>query len=338
MASKLSKLRIKRPAIRIHVCINYTILTILCCTILANAMLNVCEKLAPLFYHLQTQPEIGCNGHVELCNRRFSNITQIASHDAAFVGVLPMDNQNIEITGQLNAGIRFLQTQTRLDGEGTLSLCHTNCGMKDAGSLQDFLRTIITWLEKHPKEVVTLLLTNGDYVSIDYFTEAFNSSGAQEHAYIPFTNHTASVLDSWPTLGELITAEKRLVAFLDSGANASVPFILPEFEYFWETPFDTTNPDFPQCIIDRPEDLAQAPAVAAQRMYIMNHFLDTHILGMDLPDRYDAKRTNAATGNGSIGAQACLCQSLHGRPPNGVLVDYFDRGSVFKAQNTLNSL
>lgn len=338
MASKLSYLRFKRPEMRIYVLLNYTVIVILCCIILANSILNICEQLAPRLYHLQEQPQVGCNGHIELCNRKFSNITQIASHDAAFVGILPMDNQNVVVTDQLKAGIRFLQAQTHLDGQGTLSLCHTNCGMKDAGSVDNFLKTIVTWLLEHPKEVVTLLLTNGDYVSIDYFAKAFNSSGAQEVAYVPFAHHKASVLNSWPTLGELIASEKRLVAFLDSGANSSAPFILPEFDYFWETPFDTTDPGFSQCVIDRPEDLARQPKVAAQRMYIMNHFLDTNILGMDFPDRYNAKRTNAEAGGGSIGVQTGLCQRLHGRPPNGVLVDYFDRGSVFKAQNALNGL
>ncbi|KAK4692970.1 hypothetical protein P7C71_g4335, partial [Lecanoromycetidae sp. Uapishka_2] len=249
-----------------------------------------------------------------------------------------MDNQNVEVTSQLNAGIRFLQAQTHLDRQGTLSLCHTDCGMKDAGSLGSFLRTISTWLHEHPKEVLTLLLTNGDYVDIDHFVKAFNSSGAQDFAYVPLASHAAAVLDSWPTLSEIIASGKRLVVFLDSGANETAPYILPEFDYFWETPFDTTDPNFLQCIVSRPGDLAQQPSVTSQRMYIMNHFLDTDILGMDLPDRYDAERTNAVTGDGSIGAQAELCRGLHGRPPNGILVDYFDRGDVFKAQNILNGL
>jgi hypothetical protein len=35
----------------------------------------------------------------------------------------------------------------------------------------------------------------------------------------------------WPTLGQLIDSGKRVVVFLDSGADvSSVPFILPEFE------------------------------------------------------------------------------------------------------------
>ena len=42
-------------------------------------------------------------------------------------------------------------------------------------------------------------------------------------------------------------------------------------------------------------------------MIIMNHFLDTDVLGMDLPDRRDARKTNAATSTRSLGAQAALC-------------------------------
>lgn len=35
----------------------------------------------------------------------------------------------------------------------------------------------------------------------------------------------------WPTLGQLIDSGKRVIVFLDSGADvSSVPFILPEFE------------------------------------------------------------------------------------------------------------
>ena len=71
-------------------------------------------------------------------------------------------------------------------------------------------------------------------------------------------------------------------------------------------------------------------------MYIVNHFLDTQLLGMDVPNRRDAGRTNAAKGDGSIGAQVDLCVRAHGYKPKGVLVDYFDRGDVFRVQDTLN--
>lgn len=68
----------------------------------------------------------------------------------------------------------------------------------------------------------------------------------------------------------------------------------------------------------------------------MNHFLDTKVWGMEVPDRRDAARTNAYRGKGGIGEQAERCAGLHGKAPAAVLVDYFDRGEVFKAQDALN--
>jgi len=113
----------------------------------------------------------------------------------------------------------------------------------------------------------------------------------------------------------------------------TVPYILDEFSYFFETPFDVTDASFPDCSINRP-----AGASATGRMYIVNHFLDVDIFGVLVPDRLAADTTNAATGPGSIGAQAALCESLYGRPPNFVLVDFTDKGDVLSAQNALNGL
>ncbi|MCJ1460664.1 hypothetical protein MMC28_011046 [Mycoblastus sanguinarius] len=280
---------------------------------------------------LPTHAQTACNGHADLCSRQFSNITQIGTHDSAFVGTLPQDNQDVSVTAQLDAGIRFLQAQSHKDFSGTLSLCHTSCLEEDAGSVASYLSTIKTWLDANPNEVVTLLLTNGDNVPVSMFDTAYTSSGLKSYAYTPASSPLA--IGAWPTLQELISAGTRLVAFLDYGADASVPYILDEFSYFFETPYDTTDATFPECSIDRPPG-----ASADGRMYIVNHFLDLDIDGIDIPDNAADNTTNAATGSGSIGAQADLCIGLYGRAPVGVLVDYFDHGDVFTAQNTLNGL
>jgi hypothetical protein len=100
-----------------------------------------------------------------------------------------------------------------------------------------------------------------------------------------------------------------------------VPYILDEFTYFFETPYDVIDKTFDQCTLDRPSG-----ASATGRMYIVNHFLDEDILGILIPDTGALDTTNAATGTGSIGAQADLCTSTYGRVPNFVLVDYFEHG------------
>lgn len=334
------QVRFRKHVMRLHVLLNYSFLLFLCSENLGITIMNIITQLSPLLIHLPTQKELGCNGHVEFCNRSYSHVTQIATHGSPFVGILPMDNQNVHISKQLDAGIRFLQAQTHLDASGTLSLCHTNCGMKDAGSVADYLSTIKTWLGTHPKEVVTILLTNGDYANITEYSFAFNVSGIIPYAYTPIPTHKSTDLTTWPTLGSLISTNKRLIAFLDAGADSPhahtlAPYLLPEFTYFWETPFDTVDPSFSQCAIDRPEDIRERPEKVRQRMYIVNHFLDTQLLGMVVPNRRDAEGTN---GRVSLGGQVERCRGEHGVGPKAVLVDYFERGEWREVQDSLNSV
>ncbi|CZR59802.1 uncharacterized protein PAC_09696 [Phialocephala subalpina] len=271
-----------------------------------------------------------CNGNTALCSRKYSNVSFIGSHDSAFVGILPTDNQLLSVTDQLNGGIRFLQAQTHLK-DGALELCHTSCIEKDAGTLISYLTTVKTWMDANPNEVLTLLLTNGDSADVSLFGTAMTTSGLSTYAYTPSGQLAMS---DWPTLQELITAGTRLVMFLDYGANtATVPYILNEFAYFFETAYDVTDKTFPSCALDRPSGSS-----GSGLMMIVNHFLDLDILGILIPDELAASTTNAATGTGSIGAQASLCYSTWGRVPNFVLVDFFELGDVFTAQDTLNGL
>lgn len=110
------------------------------------------------------------------------------------------------------------------------------------------------------------------------------------------------------------------------------PYIMDEFSYFFETPFDVTDPAFP-CNLDRP-----AGASPDGRMYIVNHFLDTAIGSIDVPDVLAINTTNAPTGNGSIGAQVDNCLALYASQPKAVLCDYVSMGDVFTAELTMNGL
>lgn len=277
-----------------------------------------------------------CNGHAEYCDRSYSNITFVGSHDSPFVGKLPQQNQNIKVKAQLDMGVRFLQAQTHhsiLDDK-VLELCHTSCFLEDAGKLKSFLGTIKEWLDANTNEVVTLLLTNGDSVDINEFGDTFADSGIVDYAFVPSSSPDKLSIDKWPTLGELISSGKRLVVFLDYGADTKkVDYILDEFAYFFETAYDVTDSSFSSCSIDRPSG-----ASASGRMYIVNHFLDVDIFGVKVPDREHAGKTNAATGDGSIGAQASLCEGLYGRAPNSILLDFVDKGDAINAQNGLNGL
>ncbi|KAJ8067369.1 hypothetical protein OCU04_004720 [Sclerotinia nivalis] len=271
-----------------------------------------------------------CNGYAELCGRKWSNISQIGTHDSAFVGDLPTQNQNIDVTAQLKAGVRFLQAQTHYF-LNTLTLCHTSCFELDAGPAVDYLSDIKNWLDANPNEVVTLLLTNGDYVPVGNFSAVMEASGLANYAYTP--PHQLAI-DEWPTLQEMITAGDRLVMFLDYDANTNVaPYILPEFSYFFETAYDVTTPTFPTCALDRP-----GGSNGEGLLPLINHYLDVNIFGILIPDRAAAAKTNAATGAGSIGAQADLCTTTWGRPPRVMLLDYFNTGKILRSLHKFSNL
>lgn len=272
-----------------------------------------------------------CNGSPELCDRLYSNVTFVGAHDSAFVGTFVTDNQYLSVADQLGLGVRFLQAQTH-NKLGTIELCHTSCLEKDAGTLTDYLTSVKTFLDDNADEVVTLLLTNGDDIAVSDFGAVFADVGLDAYGFQP---SGTLALDEWPTLASLIASGTRLVVFMDYHADTSVvPYILDEFSYFFETPYDTTDPNFAQCTIDRPSG-----ASAAGRLALVNHFLDVDlkVLGFDIliPDAAAANTTNSVS---SILAQTDLCLAAYGSQVNVVLLDFINVGEAMEAQSQLNGL
>lgn len=154
-----------------------------------------------------------CNGYAALCNRPYSNITFIGDHDSAFVGPLPTQNQNKQLKDQLGGGIRFLQSQTHMM-LGQLAMCHTSCALEFGGLVKDYLQTVKTFLDQNPREVVTLLLTNPENVAMTTFDGIFKSIGLDKYGFVPSTTPHALAMNAWPTLGAMISSNKRLVTFI----------------------------------------------------------------------------------------------------------------------------
>lgn len=130
--------------------------------------------------------------------------------NSAFVGELPINNQYISVSEQLNLGVRFLQAQTQ-DKDGNIQMCHTHCWQLDAGPLHNYLEEISEWVGKNPDEVVTILLTNVDALPIEEFDEAFSSAGLKDLVFRPKKRLSR---DEWPTLQELLDDGTRLIVFM----------------------------------------------------------------------------------------------------------------------------
>jgi hypothetical protein len=240
-----------------------------------------------------------------------------------------------------------VQFETQKPNESSaIRLCHTSCDILDVGTLESYLATVKTWLDSHPYEVIAIIMGNNNgkdtRIPATDFVAPFRDSGIMEYLWTPPSS--SMNLTEWPTLAEMIIRQKRVVVMLDYGTDQDqVPWLLSEFSYMWETPFSPTDPSFP-CTQQRPPN--QAEDVSRDRMYMMNHNLNiqVNLLGMDIliPAYSLLNEINAVSGNGSVGLNVDNCENMWDRPPNWILVDYYNfgnfNGSVFQVAATANNV
>jgi hypothetical protein len=73
--------------------------------------------------------------------------------------------------------------------------------------------------------VVSLLIVNSDKFAPSAYDTVFKAVGLDTLSYSPPSATTAYT--AWPSLGSMIDSGKRLVTFMDTGANFnSVPYII----------------------------------------------------------------------------------------------------------------
>lgn len=224
-------------------------------------------------------------------------------------------------------------------------MCHTSCALLNAGTLEAYLTTVVSWLSDHPNEVITILLVNSGYIDPGNYTAPVQNSGLINYVYTP--PKVPMGLDDWPTLGEMIFSGKRVVVMLDYQANqAAIPWLIDEFGQMWETPFSPTNASFP-CTPQRPPVNTPGALPRTNRMYMANHNLDiefvigtTDILEPAIADLSDTNSNLIQYG--TLGATRTNCTAMWGRPPNFLLVDYYNvgnfNGSVFQVAADANGV
>lgn len=283
-----------------------------------------------------------------LRHHRYSEQTFIGTHNAAAIRTKENNwslsgNQYFNISTQLKSGVRLLQAQGHLDpnDSSSIRLCHFNCALMDGGSLQSLLETIKAFLEHEKEEVLTLLFVNTG-VPLHIWTQAFFTSGLDVLSYIPPASkrHGNMHIIDWPTINEMISNNKRLVTFLSSGADEELaPFLLPEFDYLFETDFGIENPSQYACEPARPR-YPGSPGGAGyvpDRLSLVNHFLYAKFLGFRFPNASFAATTNSAGFRvGELGEHAARCRGAYGRRPNFLLVDFWNEGDVFAVEWGLN--
>lgn len=269
----------------------------------------------------------------------------MGAHDVAFLrdsstSFSTSGNQFYNATKALSAGLRLMQAQVH-NLNGTLELCHTTCTLLDGGSLLTWLEEINYWMDNNPNEVVTLLLVNSDDESAATFGTVFSSSGISKYGYTPTS--TTGPISTWPTLQTLITANTRLITFIASITyDSTFPYLLPEFNYVFETAFGVTSLDGFNCTLDRPSSVSSsASGISAGYMGLLNHFADTaEAFGITIPAVSEIQTTNSPSTNttGALGTHGELCASEWGVKPTFILVDFWNVGPSVSTADILNGV
>lgn len=197
---------------------------------------------------------------------------------------------------------------------------------------------------QNPYEVVTVLLVNSDNAAAKDLDAEFKRANVTHYTYTPPSVGTA--LSTWPTLNDMISNGTRLVTFvtnLDSSAQAVAPYLLDEFTYIFENPYEVSSLTNFTCSPDRPSSVRGQTSVAIQsgRLPLMNHILYDlqSLFGASIPDIDNITTTNAPSEVvGSLGTAVDDCKKEYGKNPTFVLVDFFDQGPAIETVDRMNGI
>ncbi|KAF2014618.1 hypothetical protein BU24DRAFT_217683 [Aaosphaeria arxii CBS 175.79] len=300
----------------------------------------------PLLY-TTASAQTACNNSPSLCDKAYNNITHLGAHNSPFLrdsttSFSTSGNQYYNTRTQLESGVRLLSGQVHkknnTSGNSAWHMCHSSCDLLDAGTLEEWLSEIKSWMDSNPNDVVTVLLVNSDNASPAELGASFESTGLDKLAYSPPS--LSQPPETWPTLQSLISNGTRLMTFVASlTPSAQYPYLMDEFTFIFENDFENETPTAYSCTPNRPSPLTTEQAATSGRMFFMNHFLySVQLFGIQSPNDTYIGTTNAQTGLGSLGEAITSCTGVYSKPPTFVLVDFFNVGPAIGSVDTANSV
>ncbi|KAF8961690.1 hypothetical protein BGZ46_001305 [Entomortierella lignicola] len=277
----------------------------------------------------RTEAQQLCNGYAGLCSKTYDVVTYATTHNAYSYtppGALAL-NQDNNIPIQLGDGIRALMLDAyQSNNTNDIELCHTSCSLLDAGPLSKVLAQIKTFMDTNPNEVITIFWENAGSLPASQFDTVYTNAGLSSYLYTQTAGNK-----TWPTLAEMISSGKRLVNYIDHGADSSVPWLMNEYSYIFETPYQISKGDEYPCTVDRPLN-------QRQQMYVLNHFLSGNItIGgqtFDLPQPGVAATTNGP----DLITHVNDCQKTFAQNPSFLAVDFYEKGSILPTVAQLNGV
>ncbi|KAG0212354.1 hypothetical protein BGX28_006498 [Mortierella sp. GBA30] len=277
---------------------------------------------------MRTEAQQLCNGYAELCAKTFDKVSYATTHNAySYIKGLGQ-NQNNDIVTQLNDGIRaFMLDAYDAGNPNDIELCHTNCKLLDAGPLSKTLGQFKTFMDANPNEVIAIFWENAGNLAPARYQTVYSAAGLASYLYTPANGASTP----WPTLAQMISSKKRLVNFIDNGADASVPWLMAEYDFVFETPWSIMKDAPYPCTVDRPKDQRKP-------MYVLNHFISGPLqvgnITADVPQPLAANKTNGP----DLAAHITSCESTFSQIPNFVAVDFYEKGNLLQKVAEVNGV
>lgn len=318
---------------------------------------------------LLAQEERACNGAASLCTKRFDEVAYATTHNSYNNNLAGYKyaNQYETVLTQLNDGIRgfMMDFHVGISG-GSVVLCHGGytfgvfCpgGMEDAANM---LRSMRVWLEAHPNEVITFIIelgpggksrpTQAQVEALFLGTGAgFREDGVRDMLYDPTQPLKAKDKEpgispmsqggaTWPTLGEMIDANKRVVV-LSSLPNlvshsASEPWHLNMWRHTRYSPWSHKSRKASGISVQE-DSVTCGDACSSSTVYHADGKL--HILNHYITNPTSAQYAKMMNFEEVLATRAKHWKATHGRMPNFIAVDYYEIGNIFQVVDSLNGL
>ena len=262
-----------------------------------------------------------CNGYESLCIKKYNEVAYLTTHNAysSFEDGFYLPNQNMNITSQLNQGVRAFMLDIYSEDD-VLVLYH---GVAELGSsfFEDVLNEFRIFIDENPNEVITLILE--DYSSVNELSDALFTSGIIEDLY------EYDEVYGWPTLQEMIDLDKRIVLFSDNEVQSPPSW----FHFLWdhavETHFSNESIDDFSCNLNRGD--------AQNSLFILNHFITNFLLVLGNLELYN-EQVEEVNSNPYFINRVYDCASEKDKFPNFITVDFYDVGNCMEVVNILNEL
>jgi len=260
--------------------------------------------------------ELGCNGHVALCDRPLDTVALPSTHNshAALDEGYSQINANHQsgVAQQLEDGVRGLLLDIYLE-DGETTLCHGACFLGSTPHAE-VLSVLAAFMEANPREVIAIIYQ--DDVDPALVEADFLAAGLD------------ALVWTWdggamPTLGEMIDADTRLIITAESKGPPPA-WYHHAWNVFWDTSYSFASADEFSCELNR--------GGVDNPLYLVNHWVNSAI---DLPSQDNAEEVNAFD---VLFGRIDQCRAESGQMPTMVAVDFYEEGDLFAAVDALNGL